>query len=155
MSKDTLSREHETGLEAFSALVGTANKSLDKLKLKGMEKYGLAGIHLLCMRQLYNAPKGLTRAELATRLSVDRAQVTRIIGELLADGFATEVGNSSGYRKKCILTQKGNEAIKDANNRVDRIVSFVNQDIDPRQLEIFYATLEEICERLKAAEDHL
>ena len=155
MSKDTLPRDQETGLEAFSALVGTANKSLDKLKLKGMEKYGLAGIHLLCMRQLYNAPKGLTRAELTNRLSVDRAQVTRIIGELLADGFAAEVGNSSGYRKKCVLTEKGIEAIEDANARVDKIVSFVNQDIDPTQLKNFYATLHEICDRLKAAEDYL
>ncbi len=146
---------HETGLEAFSTLVGSANKSLDRLKLKGMGKYGLAGIHLLCMRQLYNSEEGLTRAELASRLSVDRAQVTRIIGELLLDGFATESAKGTRYRKKCNLTEKGIAAIEDANERVDRIVKFINKDIPPQELEAFYRTLEEICTKLKTAEEYL
>ncbi len=155
MEKNAFAGVHETGFEAFSSLIGSADKSLDRLKLKGMEKYGLAGIHLLCMRQLYKSKNGLTRTELATLLSVDRAQVTRIIGELLSDGFAEEVGTGSCYRKKCILTQKGIDATEDANARVQKIVDFINEDIEPEKLEIFYHTLEEICEKLKGAEAYL
>lgn len=155
MEKSAPKIGHETGFEAFNSLIGSANKSLDRLKSKGMEKYGLSGVHTMCMRQLYENPKGLTRTELATRLSVDRAQVTRIIGELLAAGYVTENDTRSNYRKKCMLTVDGKAVTADVNNRVEKINRFVSGDISPEKLESFYKTLEEICDNLKKAEDYL
>ena len=159
MKNDTLEDvsgvTHQTGLEAFSTLIGSATKSLDRLKSKGMEKYGLSGIHTLCMRRLYDAEDGLTRAEIASRLSIDRAQVTRIIGELLAEGYVTEGKGASNYRKKCTLTQKGKEVTADVNLRVYNVLNFVSGDIPSEHLEIFYETFEQICENLKKADKHL
>ena len=105
------------------------------------------------MRQLYDCPTGLTRTELATRLSVDRAQITRVIGELLEKGFVSEIGRGSGYRKKCALTEKGYAATAEINSIVDRINQFVSGDIPAERLESFYQTLGEICENLKKAEE--
>ena len=155
MSKKVPEEARETGFEAFSSLVGSANKSLDKLKSKGMEKYGLSGMHTMCMRQLYESPKGLTRAELAGRLSVDRAQVTRIIGELLAEGYVTESDTRSNYRKRCMLTVDGKAVTADINSRVEKINRFVSGEISADELDGFYRTLEEICENLKKAEEYL
>lgn len=155
MEKNAPKVAHETGFEAFNTLIGSANKSLDRLKSKGMEKYGLSGVHTMCMRQLYENPKGLTRTELASRLSVDRAQVTRIIGELLADGLVIEGGAKTNYRKKCILTVDGKAVTADINNRVEKINRFVSGKIPPEKLESFYETFEEICDNLKNAEEYL
>lgn len=143
------------GFETFSAMLGAATKSLERLKSKGMEEFGLSGTHTLCLRQLYDCTTGLTRTELSTRLSVDRAQITRVIGELLEKGFVTEIGGGSGYRKKCALTKKGRAATSEINSIVDRINHFVSGDIPAERLDAFYQTLGEICENLKRAEELL
>lgn len=148
-------RTMETGFEAFSNLIGSAMKSLEKLKAKGMGEFGLSGTHTMCMRQLYEAPSGLTRTELAQRCGVDRAQITRVIGELLATELVQEVGNGSNYRKKCVLTERGRDVAVEVNELVTKVHRFVSGEIPEERLTVFYETLTEICENLKRAEDML
>ncbi len=145
-----------SGFEYFNALVGTAMKSLDRLKAKGMEEYGLSGTHTLCMRLLYDHPEGLTRTQISNTLSIDRAQVTRIVLELMSKGLIeVEQSERAGYRKKCGLTEKGRDVTASVNQTVSKINEFVSGDIPSDELESFYATLEEICNRLKKAEELL
>lgn len=155
MNTNTPDGGQNGGFEVFSAMLGTAIKSLERLKSKGMEGFGLSGTHTLCLRQLFECPEGLTRTELAARLSVDRAQITRVVGELLDKGFVTENGTGSSYRKKCMLTEKGRESTAEINAIVERINRFVSGDIPPERLKSFYRTLDEICENLKKAEELL
>lgn len=143
------------GFETFSSLLGTAQKNLEKLKSRGMEEYGLSGTHTLCLRQLYEFPEGLTRTQLSHRLGVDRAQVTRVIGELLSKNFVEETEGTSNYRKKCYLTPKGKEITAEINGTVSRINAFVSGDIPEERLEVFYSTLSEICDNLIKAEELL
>ena len=155
MNREIPRRGDEGGFEVFSSMLSSATKSLERLKSKGMEEFGLSGTHTLCLRQLYDSPTGLTRTELATKLSVDRAQITRVIGELLEKGFVTEGEGGSGYRKKCALTEKGRSATAEINAIVERINHFVSGEIPPERLSDFYRTLREICENLKKAEELL
>ncbi len=141
----------ETGFDSFSTLVSSALKSLERLKSRYMERFGLSGTHTLCIRQLFEAPNGLTRTELANRLSIDRAQVTRIIGELLSEELVVEGKGTSSYRKKCILTDKGKEIAAEINGIVSSINQFVSGDIPKESLTVFYETLYAICENLKKA----
>lgn len=143
------------GFETFSAMLGSASKSLEKIKSKKMEEFGLSGTHTLCLLQLYECPDGLMRTELANRLGVDRAQITRVVGELLSKGFATEEGRGSGYRKKCRLTEKGEAVSSEIMGTVERINKFVSGDIPPDRLKEFYDIFGEICEKLKSAEELL
>lgn len=140
------------GFEAFHSLIGNAVKSLEKLKSKGMEEYGLSGTYTLCLLRLYAAPDGKTRTELAHTCGVDRAQITRVIGELIAKELVVELGGTSNYRKKCVLTEKGREVTTEIHALVAKINSFVSGDIPKDRLEIFYQTLHEICNNLKEAE---
>ncbi len=155
MEKYTPEEMRSGGFETFSSMLGAATKSLERLKSKGMEEFGLSGTHTLCLRQLYDSADGLTRTELACRLSVDRAQITRVIGELLEKGFVTETGTGSGYRRKCLLTEKGRDATAEINGIVQRINAFVSGNISEERLKSFYETLGEICENLKKAEELL
>ncbi len=145
----------ETGFESFNALLGSTMKSLEHLKAKGMGEYGLSGMHTLCIRSLYDAPNGLTRTELSRRCGVDRAQITRVIGELLTKGIVFEMGGSSNYRKKCVLTEKGRATASEIDALIKKINSFVSGEIPPERLQIFYETLSEICDNLKRAEEFL
>ena len=155
MDQEGTAKSPQTGFEAFNGWIGNAAKELEKLKSKGMSDYGLSGTHTLCMRQMYDFPQGLTRTELAHRCNVDRAQITRVIGELLAKGYVQERGNGSNYRKKCMLTEQGLEITRDINERVNRVLQFVSGSIPRERLEIFYQTLEEICNNLEKAEEML
>jgi DNA-binding MarR family transcriptional regulator len=144
MDPSTMERssgETETGFEVFSALLGNTMKSLEHLKAKGMGEYGLSGMHTLCLQKLYEFPEGLTRTELSRQCGVDRAQITRVIGELLAKGVVFEVGGRSNYRKKCVLTEAGRTTAAEIYALIQKINSFVSGDIDPARLKIFYETL--------------
>ena len=145
----------ETGFEAFNGLIGNASKSLEKLKAKGMGEYGLSGTYTLCLRQLYTAPQGMTRTQLSHRCGVDRAQITRVIGELIEKELVAELGNGANYRKKCVLSDKGREVTTSINDLVTKINTFVSGNIPKERLELFYETLTEICENLKKAEEIL
>lgn len=149
------SQSTETGFEAFNGLIGNASKSLEKLKAKGMGEYGLSGTYTLCLRQLYATPEGMTRTQLAHRCGVDRAQITRVIGELIEKDLVTELGSGANYRKKCALSDKGRSVTAEVNALVTKINTFVSGDIPQERLEIFYETLIEICENLKKAEEML
>ena len=148
-------KQMETGFEAFSALIGDTMKSLEHLKAKGMGEYGLSGMHTLCVQSLYEASDGLTRTELSRRCGVDRAQITRVIGELLVKNVVFEVGGSANYRKKCVLTEQGRAIATEIDALIKKINFFVSGKIEPERLQIFYETLYEICQNLKKAEDCL
>lgn len=149
------SQSPQTGFEAFNGLIGNASKSLEKLKAKGMGEYGLSGTYTLCLRQLYASPEGITRTQLAHRCGVDRAQITRVIGELIEKELVAELGNGANYRKKCVLSDKGRALTADINALVTKINTFVSGNISKERLELFYETLNEICENLKKAEEML
>lgn len=153
MSENSSPRTVQTGFEAFNASIGSAMKSLEKIKARGMDEYGLSGTYTLCLRQLYDCEAGLTRTELSVRCCVDRAQITRVIGDLLDKGLVQEKGNGSNYRKRCVLTEEGRKTTGEINDLVARILNFVSGDIPQERLTIFYETLREICEKLKKAED--
>ena len=143
----------EGGFETFSGMIGSATKSIEKIKNRKMSEYGLTGTHTICMRRLFDVPEGLTRTQLANHCAVDRAQITRVIGELLAKEYVLEVGNGSRYRKKCVLTESGRAVTAEINDLVERVHSHVSGGISKEQLTVFYETLEEICENLRSAED--
>ncbi len=143
------------GFEAFSGMIGGALRSIEKIKNRGMSEFGLSGTHTICMRRLFEDPDGLTRTELARRCGVDRAQITRVIGELLAKDYVREIGQGSHYRKKCVLTEQGLAVTQEINGLVEQVLCHVSGDIPKERLTVFYETLEEICENLKSAEDML
>ena len=115
----------------------------------------MTGTHTICMRRLYDSPEGLTRIELASCCAVDRAQITRVIGELLAKEFVIEIGGGAHYRKRCVLTERGREVTAEINDAVERVHRYVSGRIPKEQLSVFYETLAEICERLRSAEEML
>lgn len=155
MKKETSETVSKGGFEAFSGFVGSAWKSMERLKSKGMSEYGLSGTHTICVRRLFETPDGLTRTELAQCCGVDRAQITRIIGELLAKGYVTESGEGSRYRKKCVLTEKGKAVTAEINETVQHVIGCVSGEIPAEKMTVFYEVLEKICENLKQAEDKL
>ncbi len=121
-----------------------------------MLQYGLTGAHTMCLRHLYSNPDGLTRTKLVRLCDIDKAQVSRIINDLCAKGYAIETeSENTNYRKRLKLTPMGKAASESINRLVLDLNGFVSNEIPTEDLEVFYKTFDIICERLKESEDLL
>lgn len=138
----------------FNNLIYSASKSLHRLKSMGMKAYDLGSTHTFCLRalSLNMAKDGLTRNELAAACAVDKAQISRIVTELVEMGYVLEASKGKGYRKKIVLTERGAEAARDMDEKITKILDFVSGDIPDAEIEHMYVTLYQICQQLKRAE---
>ena len=138
----------------FNNLIYSASKSLHRLKSMGMKAYDLGSTHTFCLRalSLNTAKHGLTRTELAKACAVDKAQISRIVSDLVEMGYVLEASKGKGYRKKIVLTERGAVAARDMDDKITQILDFVSGDIPDDEIEGMYTTLYQICERLKRAE---
>ena len=113
-------------LDQFMNLTGSAARSITRIKHKKMSKYGLGSTHTTCLRRLFLAENGLTRTQLAQQCDLDKAQITRIVGELC--------------KKGCI---------------VEESKEYVSGSILQEDIDHFYKVFEKICSGLKQAEQIL
>lgn len=142
--------------DRFYLLLASCTKSIQKLRGTGMLQFGLTGAHTMCLRHLYNNPDGLTRTKLVRLCDIDKAQVSRIINDLCAKGYAIETESENiNYRKRLKLTPLGKDTTEEINRLVLDLNEYVSEDIPPEQLDVFYTTFEKISDRLKEAEDVL
>ena len=140
-------------LDEFMTLVIGASRSITKLKSKYMANYGLGSTHTMCIRKLYMSKNGLTRTQISELCELDKAQVSRITGELVQKGYVTEGPSRSNYKRRVMLTDDGKRIAAEINNIVLDINTYVSEKIAPEDIETFYSVFEEICENLKTAED--
>ena len=141
--------------DAFSDCYMSAAKSITKLKEKGMAPYGLSSVHTRCIRSLNEYSSGLTRMQIAKCCGVDKAQISRIIGELHGKGYITDNSVKSGYKNKIELTERGRTVADQVNEIILNINNFVSGDIPEEKITVFYEVFEQICENLKSAEEKL
>ena len=142
-------------LDMFTNLMGSAAKSIMRIKHTQMSKYGLGSTHTTCLRKLYVAENGLTRTQLSEHCDLDKAHITRIVGELTKKGIVVEESKGSGYKKKIFLTEKGREITKDIFKVVLEVNEYVSGSISQEDIDHFYKVFEKICSGLKQAEEIL
>ena len=140
--------------ERFSQKLSEASKSLHRLKTRYMSKYGLTSTHTYCLRQMYGNPEGLTKSEIADNCDIDKAQITRVVNELIAKGYAASDEKTGAYNRKFFLTEKGRAIADEINDIVIRVVDYVSGDIPKAEIESFYAIFERINNKLKDSEEY-
>ena len=89
--------------ERFAQMLSNASKSLFRLKSKCMSKYGLSSTHTLCLRTLYENKEGLTKSEIADNCDIDKAQITRIMSELVENKYVVSDMSQKTYNRKFFL----------------------------------------------------
>ena len=136
----------------FSTLLGDAQKSISRIKHKKMDQYGLGSAHTLCMCLLAEYPDGLTKTELAGRCGVDKAQISRVVSDILEKKYASIANPECNYRQRYTLTDEGMTVAADMRQIILDINTFVSDSISKEQIENFYETLKTICGNLKKAE---
>ena len=136
---------------AFSGLVDRAYKHLRRAQQKYTRSFGLRSMHVMCMLQLLDSPGGLSAMELSGRCGVDRAQISRVVGELSAEGLVREAepGEKRRYRGSLALTEKGRSQAAGMSAIVAEKLSSVSSDLPAGDVETFYRVFGEIVRRLE------
>lgn len=136
----------------FSSRLNDAQKSISRIKQKKMEHYGLGSAHVICICLLGEHPKGLTKTELAKRGGVDKAQISRVISDVLEKDYVSVSNPQASYRQRYTLTELGATVANEIRKTILDINSFVSESIPKEDIDIFYSTFNTICENLNKAE---
>ena len=138
--------------ELFMGLLGSATKSIQRLKNARMDEFDLSAAHTDCLCCLADAaPAGLTQTQLATRLGMDRAQISRVLRDLRARAYVRTGNDASGYKSPYCLTDAGRRIAAQIGEIIGEVRSFVSGSISGADIESFYRTFSVIAERLSQA----
>ena len=140
--------------ESFAQMLSNATKSLYRLKSRYMSQYGLSSTHTAFLRKLYDNEGGLTKSEISDGCGIDKAQTTRIMGELIAKNYVVDDSSKKTYNRKFFLTDTGKKITEEINGTVANVVRYVNFDIPREDIERFYTVFEAINQKLKESEEY-
>ena len=95
--------------------------------------------------------RGLTQGQLSSLDNMDRAQISRVLSQLMRQNFVTAAEHSGLYNKRYILTEMGQALVDDFCVNLEKIQAVVSGGISQTDLEIFYRTLQTITRNLEQA----
>lgn len=142
----------ENRFEVFSTFIARINKSLQKIKAKAMEPFGLKSSHVMCLFFLQQSESGLTIAEISELSELDKGAVSRAMSELQKLGYVSRPGaeDSKKYRVKLSLTETGHALSEKMNLIIDDSVKKAGLGLSEENRRVFYSGLALICSNLQA-----
>jgi len=136
--------------EDFVTTVSTLYKQIQKLKNLEMQEFGLKGPHVMCIFHLSRQPEGLTASDLCRLSGVDKAAVSRSLGELEALGYIAypQQQDRKKYKALARLTAAGEAVARRIRTLIDGFVEAAGRDNSPEEREILYGALHRISQNL-------
>ena len=140
--------------EQFSGAVSCIYRCIQKIERVEMAKYGLKGPHAQCLLTMGHHPEGMTSSELCTLCDKDKAAISRTVAELEREGLVVRnTKGSNRYRALLKLTQQGETAAAQVEERAKLAVEKAGEGMTDQQRAVFYEVLgliaghlQEICE---------
>jgi len=135
-----------TQFESFVSVISQSFKEINRIKGREMRNFGLKGTDSMCLYYLAKAPEGMASAELARKIGVDRAAVSRTITRLEEGGYATtdHSQHGTGYRAPIRLTDKGIAAVTEVNQVIDEVVNRAIEGVPAADRAAMYRALDAI-----------
>lgn len=134
----------------FMGLIGSVAKSIQRIKAARMEPYNLSAAHTDCLCSLAGAmPEGLTQTQLAQRLCMDRAQISRVLRDLRERAYVC--ADAAAYKSRYRLTEAGARLAEEASRVIREVNGFVSGDIPREDIDRFYSTFRIIAQNLADA----
>jgi len=139
--------------ERFTVLISSITRNIRKIKTEEMTRWGLRSHHVSCIYYLYT--KGaLTSKKLCDYCNEDKANISRSIDYLEAEGFIGQKGNSrKKYNAQYQLTEKGMSVGKIISERIDEVIGAVSDALSDEERATMYYCLETINNKLSTISD--
>lgn len=137
--------------ETFMTKMNQMNRSIQLIKNREMEKYGLKGTHVMCLYQLKQHPEGLTAKDLATLCGEDKAAISRTLCKLESKDmvFFTDVEGKKRYRTTLTLTNQGMQVCNQISEKIEELLHLQGDEISEQEREIFYKVFTSVADRLQ------
>jgi len=136
--------------ETFMMTMNQINRSIQTIKNREMEVYGLKGTHVMCLYRLMEYADGLTATELATLCDEDKAAISRSLAKIESKGlitFTDEEGKKR-YRTVITLTGEGRKVCDQINKKIDEMLQESSEGISEEEREVFYRVFSIIADNL-------
>lgn len=136
--------------ERFSFAISELSRYWHKLTSDEMHRHGLRGTHSVYLMTLLRFPEGLSAIRLSELCGKDKADVSRMISIMEAQGMVKKVSTGQNvYRCNYKLTESGMNAALQVRTRAMYAVQMAGRDMTDEEREIFYKGLESIAFNLK------
>ena len=136
----------------FTYTISEISKNLQKVSQDEMKKFGLHGSYAKYVLAILRGGP-MTAAQLAETCDRNKADVSRAIGVLEADGVVVKLVSDTNYRVRIALTERGEMIGNKLSERLKLVLGHVSGDISEEELASFYHTLEVISQNLQKISD--
>lgn len=116
-------------------------KDIKRLEMKYMNEYGLRSVHMGCLLCIKHSEKGMTVTQLSKATKTDKALISRIIKELMNDGFIITKSSDKTYNKKYVLSDKSASLIDAIEKVISKHMANARSGISEEKLDAFYEVL--------------
>ena len=136
--------------EQFTAGIFSINRCVQKIERVEMAKFGLKGPHAQCLLAMARFPEGITSSQLRTVCDKDKAAISRTIADLEREGMVDRLTNNGNrYRAMLKLTQQGQIAAKQVQERAQFAVEKASEGMTGEERAVMYRALARIATNLQ------
>lgn len=139
--------------ETFVTTMNQINRSIQIIKNREMEAYGLKGTHVMSLYQLKQHPEGLTAKELAILCDEDKAAISRSLSKIESKGLIafTDIEGKKRYRTIITLTEEGSKVCDYISEKIDELLQISSTKISEEDRATFYRVFSVIADNLQVA----
>ena len=128
--------------ERFSSAFSSVYRYIQKIEREEMEKQGLKGAFAQYLMALHRHPEGMTASQLCEECDMNKAAVSRAIGEMEECGLvAKQSEGDSAYRALLFLTERGSQVVQFVYARGVIAVEKGGEGLSEENRRIFYDAL--------------
>ena len=134
--------------DRFTRLLSQTEKTVRRLKMEGIEQFGLKGEQVQLLVALHEH-QPLTLKELCSVCGLDAGLISRNLKKLQAQGIIARAGTPGRYRAAYSLTDEGEKIMDSVEKIIVRIQQEAVKDIPEAEMDTFYAVLSRLNENLE------
>ena len=136
--------------EKFTNTVYEIQRCWNRIAAEEMEFYGLKGAYAVYLIAMYRRPEGVTATQLGQLCSRDKADVSRAVAVLEAQGILKkESGSGNLYRARLVLTEYGLAITESVVSKAEAAERIAGEGISAEQREVLYSALKTVSENLR------
>ncbi len=135
--------------EEFTYIISKIYRSIQKIKLEELQKYGLKGSHMSYIYFIGKNEQGLSFKQINELSPDNKGLVSRNLKYLMDnDVIYKKIEDNKVYKGTFKLSQKGQEIFASITKRTEQLCEEVYLNKNEMQLEEFYKNLNDISEKL-------
>lgn len=133
----------------FTLLNAQISRCLRRIKTEEMADIKLKSGHVSCLYYLYEVGP-MTAKELCDMCEEDKANVSRSMEYLEQNGYLAPLPDEKRlYKRRYTLTEKGTEAAKRLDEKIERVLSIAGEGVTEADRAIMYASLAKVSANLQ------